>query len=27
MAQRIMIARQGDLDGKIERVKRLLNIG
>ena len=26
MAQRIMIGRQGDLEGKISRVKQLLNI-
>jgi len=27
MAQRIVIARQGDLEGKVELVKRLLNLG
>lgn len=27
MAQRIMIGRQGDVDSKIDRVKRLLDIG
>jgi 4-hydroxybutyryl-CoA dehydratase/vinylacetyl-CoA-Delta-isomerase len=26
MAQRIMISRQADLDGKIQKVKELLNI-
>jgi hypothetical protein len=27
MAQRIMIGRQADLEGKITRVKNLLNLG